>query len=128
MRWLKILIALNGVVSVLYGLMGWFMPTQFWAPAGSPVTVINIIQALSSLQLALGIIQLGTWRMNERFGVVLVGVASLFNAFAFGVVLWLASSNPSSDMFHQLGAAGAVVWLVVAALYAFLIYRERQEA
>jgi hypothetical protein len=128
MRWLKILIALNGAVSVLYGLMGWFLPTQFWAPAGSPATVINIIQALSSLQLTLGIVQLGSWRMKERWGVELVAAASLFNAFAFGVVLWLASSNPSSDMFHQLGVAGAAAWMVVALVYAFVIYRERQEA
>ena len=128
MRWLKILLVLNGAASVLYGLLGWFMPGQFWAPEGSPVTVVQIIHGLSSLQLALGIIQLGAWRMKERWGLELVSVASLFNAFAFAVVIYLASGTASNDMFHQIGVPGAAIWLAVALVYAFLIYRERQEA
>jgi len=128
MRWLKSLLVLNGAASVLYGLLGWFMPGQFWAPEGSPVTVVQIIHGLSSLQLALGIIQLGAWRMKERWGLELVSVASLFNAFAFAVVIYLASGTASNDMFHQIGVPGAAIWLAVALVYAFLIYRERQEA
>lgn len=128
MRWLKILIAVNGVAMVFYGLEALYDPGLFWSPAGSPATVVDIGRAVGVAQLALGLIQLGAWRMKERWGVELVAMASLAYAVGFAAILAMASSNASEDMFHQLGMAGAAAWAVVTILYAVLIYRERQEA
>lgn len=127
MRWLKILIALNGVAFIFYALEAFYDPNLFWSPSGSPDTVLDIGRAAGVGQLAFGIVQLGAWRMKERWGVELVAVASLVYAVGFGVIVAIASAHPSDDMFHQFGMLGAAVWAVVAILYAVLLYRERRE-
>lgn len=128
MRWLKILIALNGVAFIFYALEAFYDPNLFWSPSGSPDAVRDIGRAAGVAQLAFGIVQLGVWRMKERWGVELVAVASLVYSVGFGVMLAIASSHPSDDMFHNFGMAGAAVWAVFAILYLVLLYRERREA
>jgi peptidoglycan/LPS O-acetylase OafA/YrhL len=127
MRLLKILIALNGVAFIFYALEAFYDPNLFWSPSGSPDTVLDIGRAAGVGQLAFGIVQLGAWRMKERWGVELVAVASLVYAVGFGVIVAIASAHPSDDMFHQFGMFGAAVWAVVAILYVVLLYRERRE-
>lgn len=127
MRWLKILIALNGVAFIFYALEAFYDPNLFWSPSGSPNTVLDIGRAAGVGQLAFGIVQLGAWRMKERWGVELVAVASLVYAVGFGVIVAIASAHPSDDMFHQFGMPGAAVWAAVAILYVVLLYRERRE-
>jgi hypothetical protein len=128
MRWLKILMAVNGVAFVFYGLEALYDPSLFWMPKGSPASVMDIGRAMGFAQLTFGFVQLGAWRMTERWGVELIAGASLFTAVTFGVLLGLNTANPSDDMFHQFGWAGAAVWAVIAILYAALLYRERAQA
>ena len=128
MRWLKILMALQGVAFIFYALEAFYDPNLFWSPSGSPDNVLDIGRAVGVAQLAFGIVQLGAWRMTERWGVELIAMASLVFSVGFAIMLGIASSHPSDDMFHQFGMTGVAVWAVFAILYVALLLRERREA
>lgn len=128
MPWLKIMLVLNGVAFIFYALQSLYDPNLFWSPNGSPDNVLDIGRAAGVGQLALGTIQLGAWRMTERWAVEIVAVGSLAYSAGFAAVMAIASSHPSDDLFHNFGLAGAAIWAGVAILYAVLLYRERREA
>ena len=128
MRWLKILLAVTGVAFVFYALEAFYDPNLYWSPSGSPDNVVDIGRAEGAGQLALGIILLGAWRIKERWAVELIALATLVYSVSFGAVMALASSHTSDDMFHKFGLGGTALWVIVAVLYAVLLYRERREA
>jgi len=128
MRWLKILLVINGLAFILYGLEALYDPSPFWMPKGSPASVVDIGRAMGLTQLAIGVIQLGTWRITERVAIELVAGVSLVFAAGFGILLGMNTSTTSDDMFHQFGLPGAAAWLIVAAPFAGLMYRERRMA
>jgi len=84
--------------------------------------------------LALGVIQLGAWRLQERRAVRVIASASLL--FAAGVAVQAMTQSPAStDAFHQAGVVLGPVILpnvginaLVTAIYAILLLRKRQGA
>jgi hypothetical protein len=64
------------------------------------------------------------WRVSDRRAVLVVSSGSLL--FAAGVAVQaMTEEGSSTDRFHQMRLASAAENVAVAALYAFLLYRER---
>jgi hypothetical protein len=127
MRWLKILLVVNGVASVSYVFSNILMPTSFFAPTDASGYGLDAVKLVGMGYLPLGIVQLGSWRIADRFAVRLIAVASMAYAAGFALLAAMAGSG-SSDLFHQYGLVIAGAWALVAVLYAWLIYRERPVA
>lgn len=127
MRWLKIVLAINGVVLIGYAVSNTVAPTSYFAPSDAPGYAIDVIRVVAVSYLALGLVQLGTWWVTDRRAVRLVAGASLVYAAGFGI-LGATIGTGSSDAFHQVGLVAGIGNIVVAVVYAFLLYRERSEA
>lgn len=128
MRWLKILLLVNGLASVLYVFSNILLPTSFFAPSDAVAGYgLDAVKLLGLGYLPLGIIQLGCWRVADRFSIRLIAVASMVYAAGFALLAATASSG-SSDPFHQYGIGVTGAWLVVSVLYLWLLYRERSGA
>jgi len=128
MRWLKIMLLINGVVSLAYAFSNYFMPTSFFAPSDAAAGWgLDAVKLIGAGYLPLAIVQLGSWWATDRFSIRLVAYASIIYAAAFALNAFLAKSG-SSDPFHTYGMGVAGAWGVVALLYAWLIYRERSAA
>lgn len=127
MRWLKILLVVNGVAYLAYAASNIFMPTSYFVPSDAPGYAVDVTRVVGIAYLALGLIQLGTWWVTERFAVRLIAGASLLYSAGFAALAAVQGSG-SSDPFHQLGVGIAAGNTVVAVLYAFLLYRERTSA
>lgn len=128
MRWLKILLLVNGLVSISYVFSNILLPTSFFAPSDAAAGYgLDAVKLLGLGYLPLGIIQLGSWRIADRFAVRLIAVASMAFAAGFALLGAMAGSG-SSDPFHQYGMGIAVAWIVVSVLYLWLLYRERSGA
>ena len=124
MRWLKLLLAINGVVFVLYAVSNTLAPTSYFLPSDAPGYAIAVVRVVSVAYLALGLIQLGMWMVTDRLAVRIVAGASLVFAAAFAGFAVTVGSG-SSDPYHQFAMAGAAGNVIVAILYAILLYRER---
>ena len=127
MRWLKILLLINGIASVSYTFSNILLPTSFFAPSDATGWGLDAVKLVGIGYLPLGIIQLGSWRIAERFTIELIAFASLVYAAGFALLAAVAGSG-SSDPFHKVGVGIAAAWVVVALLYVWLIYRERSGA
>ena len=127
MRWLKILLFINGLAFLVYAFSNYFMPASFFVPSDAAGYANDAVKAIAAGYLALAIIQLGSWWVADRFALRLVAYASVVYAAAFAAQAAMAGTG-SSDPFHQYGIAVAGAWAVVALLYAWLIYRERSGA
>ena len=127
MRWLKILVVVNGLAFLAYTVSNIFMPSSFFVPSDAPGYALDAVRAVGLGYLPLGLIQLGAWWMSDRFALRLIAGASLVYAAGFALLALMAGSG-SSDPFHSLGVVIAAGWAVVAVLYAFLLYRERSGA
>jgi hypothetical protein len=134
MRALKIMLAYNGVESILRGVANLVVPTLFYLEPSAPKYALDAVRVLAITYLALGVIQLGAWRMKDPQAVRLVAIASAL--FAAGVALQAASQGTAStDTFHQAGVAlGPVILNNVAinvlwvVLYTGLLVREGRMA
>ncbi len=127
MRWLKIVLAINGVAYLFYAASNTVAPTSYFLPADAPGYAVDVTRVLAVAYLALGLIQLGTWMVTDRLAVRLVAGASLVYAAGFAI-LGVTVGTGSSDPFHQIGLAAGIGNGVVAVLYAILLYRERSAA
>jgi len=134
MRALKIMLAYNGIESVLRGVVNLAVPTLFYLPKDAPGYAQDAVRVLAITYLALGVIQLGAWRMQERWAVRVIASASLL--FAAGVAVQAATQvSGSTDAFHEAGVVlGPVVLpnvginVLVTAIYAILLLRESRMA
>lgn len=127
MRWLKIVLAINGVIYLYYAASNTVAPTSYFLPADAPGYAVDVTRVLAVGFLALGLIQLGTWMVTDRLAVRLVAGASLVYAAGFAIVAATVGTG-SSDPFHQIGLAAGIGNGVIAVLYAILLYRERAAA
>lgn len=127
MRWLKILLALNGVAFAFYGVSNIAMPTSYFLTADAAANAIDAVRVVGVLYLGLAVVQLGAWFLADRTAVRLVAVASIVPVAGFAAVAALQTAG-STDTFHQLGMVGVIGNAVVAVLYLFLLYRERATA
>ncbi len=127
MRWLKILLALNGVAYAYYGLSNIALPTSYFLPSDAADYAIATVRVVGVMYVALAIVQLGAWRIADRGAVRLISVASLVAAVGFAVQAALLGSG-STTVFQSVGVAVAAGYAVFAALFAILIYREWREA
>lgn len=127
MRWLKILLAINGIAFVFYAVSNTVAPSSFFLPTEAPGYAVDAIRVLAVAYLALGLVQLGSWFVKDRQAVQLVAGASLVFVVGFAI-LAATQGTGSSDSFHQIGSAIAIGNGAVAVLYAFLLYRERTAA
>jgi len=126
-RALKTLLAVNGLVFLIRALLNVFRPTSFYLESGAPEYASDAVRVLGITYGVLGFIQLGMWRVSDRRAVVVVSSGSLL--FAAGVAVQaMTQEGSSTDSFHQMRLASAAENVAVAALYAFLLYREHQSA
>lgn len=96
-------------------------------PAIASVTFTGRLRTSNSVFVAVGLIQLGMWRVAERLPVRIVASASLL--FAAGVAIQAATQGSGSDdAFHRSSPGPAVENVLVALLYALLLYRESRTA
>jgi hypothetical protein len=134
MRALKVMLAYNGVESVLRGLVNLLVPTLFYLEPNAPKYAEDAVRVLGITYLALGLIQLNTWRVPDRRAVRAVAYASLL--FAAGVAVQAATQgSASADTFHQAGVVLGPVTLpnvglnvLWTTLYAGLLVREDRQA
>lgn len=124
MRWLKVLLAINGVAFVFYAVSNIFLPTSYFLPAGTTGYAVDLVRVVGMAYGALGLIQLGMWLVTDRLTVRIVAIASLLFAAGFAVQAAIQGTG-STDTFHQIGLGVAAGNAVVVALYGYLLYRER---
>ncbi|MEW5989907.1 MAG: hypothetical protein AB1736_01000 [Chloroflexota bacterium] len=127
MRWLKVLLAINGIAFLFYAVSNTVAPSSFFLASDAPGYAVDMLRVLSLAYLAMGLIQLGTWFVSDRLAVQMVAIGSLVFEVGFGV-LAATQGTASSDPFHQMGLGIAAGNAVVAALYAWLLYRTRASA
>jgi hypothetical protein len=127
MRWLKILLVINGLASIAYVFSNILMPTSFFAPTDASGYGLDAVKLVGMGYLPLAIVQLGSWRITDRPAISLIAIASMAYAAGFALLAAMAGSG-SSDPFHQYGMGVAGAWGVVALLYLGLVYRERSGA
>ena len=123
MRWLKLLLAINGIILVFYAASNTIAPTSYFLPADVPGYAIDVTRVLAVGYLALGLVQLGTWFVTDSDAVRLVAFGSLVFVAGFAI-LAVTNAKGSSDPFHEFGLAVGAANGVVAVLYALLLYRE----
>lgn len=126
MRWLKILLVVNGAVFLLYAATNTIAPTSYFLPSDAPDYAISVVRVVAMTYLAMGLIQVGMWWVMDRLAIRIVAGASLVLTAGFAI-LAATGGSASSDAFHQLGVLAGATNAIVAILYAFLLYRERQE-
>ena len=124
MRWLKILLAINGVVYLFYAASNALAPTSYFLPSDAPDYAVAVVRVVAVSYLAIALIQLGMWMVTDRLAVRIVASASLVFTAGFAVVAATAGSG-SSDPFHQIAIGAAGGNAIVAILYAILLYREQ---
>ena len=127
MRWLKILMFINGLAFLAYAFENYFLPTSFFLPSDAAAYATDAVKLIGASYLPLAIVQLGSWWATDRFSIRLVAYASIVYAAAFAVNAVMVKAD-SSDLFHTYGIGIAAAWAVVALIYAWLIYRERSGA
>jgi len=134
MRALKVMLAYNGIESLLRGVAGLVVPTMFYLQPDAPEYAQDAVRVLAITYLTLSVIQLSTWGMTDRRAVRSVAVASML--FGASVAIQVATQgSASTDVFHQAGVViGPVIlsnlglnvlWTV---LYAGLLIRESRMA
>lgn len=124
-RPLKTLLLLNGLVFLLRGFLNVVRPTSFYLEPSAPKSAVGAVRVLGVTYGALGVVQLGMWRVADRSAVRVVSVASLL--FAAGVaVLAPARRSASAEAFHRMWLASAIENAAVAAAYGALLCRERR--
>ena len=126
-RLLKVALAVNGAVFLWRGSLDVLQPASFYLEPDAPNYAADAIHVLGITYVALGLIQLGMWRVTERRPVRIVAAASML--FGTGVAVQaMTQGSASSDAFHQLSPGPAIENTLVALLYAALLYREAQAA
>jgi hypothetical protein len=124
MRWLKVLLAINGIAFLFYAVSNFIAPSSYFLPPDASGYAIDVLRVLSVGYLAMGLIQLGSWFVNDRLALQLVAGGSLVFEIGFGI-LAATQGTGSADPFHQYGLVIAIGNGVFAALYAVVLYRTR---
>lgn len=124
MRWLKVLLAVNGAVFLYRGSLDILQPTSFYLESDALGYAMDAVRVMGITYLAFGLTQLGMWRVADPRAVRTVAGASFL--FAAGVLAQAATQgSASTDAFHRLSLGAAAENLGVAASYAALLVRER---
>jgi hypothetical protein len=126
-RWLKIVLFISGLAFLAYAFSNYFLPASFFVPSDAAGYATDAVKVIAAAYLFIAIIQLGSWKVTDRFALRLIAYASVvFMAAATAQAAMVGKG--SSDPFHQYSIAFAAAWGAVTVLLAFLIYRERSEA
>ncbi len=126
MRWLKLLVAINGVIFVFYSGTNAFIPGLYFLPSDAPDYAVAVVHVVAVAYLTIGLVQVGTWMLTDRLAVRVVAFGSMVFAAGFAIVAGTAGTA-SSDGFHQFSLIAAVGHAIIAIVYAYLLYRERAE-
>ena len=122
MRWLKILLVINGLVFLVRGFLNITDPTSFYLEAEAPTYARDAVRVLGVAYLTIGVVQIGTWWAVERTSIMVVSAASMF--FAVGVaILAITQGSASTDAFHDLSWGSALENAAVGLLYSALMVR-----
>jgi len=127
-RWLKILLALNGAAFVLYGVMNLITPDSWYVAKGAPANEVDLARMIGILLLGLGVIQLGAWILEERLAVEMIAGVSLLLMAGWAAFGFTIQGSTYTDSFHTSAVATAAAYAVYAVLYAVVLYRERMAA
>ncbi len=126
MKPLTTVLALNGVVSLVRAGTNFCKPTSWYVDADAPKSAVDVVHVIGIAYAALGLTQIGMWRVSDRQAVRAVSGASL--AFAAGIAAKaLSQGSGPTDAFHRLRYASAAENAGVAALYAVLLFRDRSD-
>lgn len=115
---------MNGLAFLLYAATCSIAPSSYFLPPDAPDYAISVVRVVAVIYLAMGLIQIGMWRVMDRMAVRIVAGSSSVSVTGFAILAATAGSA-SSDPFHQFGPFVAVGNAIVAILYVFLLYRER---
>ena len=106
MKPLKTTLALNGVVFLLRAGINFFKPTSWYVDADAPTSAVDAVHVIGIAYAALGLTQIGMWRVSDRRAVRTVSGASL--AFAAGMAAKaLTQGSGPTDAFHRMRHASA---------------------
>jgi hypothetical protein len=117
-------LAVNGVVFLVRAGLDIVRPTSFYLAAGAPAYAVDAVRVLGITYATLALVQLGVSRLADPRAVRLVAAASMLFAAAVAVQASLQSSG-TTDAFHRLRWGSAAENVLVATLYAMLLYRGR---
>lgn len=122
MKPLKTALALNGVVFLVRAGTNFLKPRSWYVDANAPQNAVDAVHVIGIAYAAVGLIQIGMWRVSDRRAVRAVSGASL--AFAAGMAgKALTQGSGPADAFHRMRYASAAENVGVAALYAVLLSR-----
>ncbi len=127
MRWLKILLAINGIVLLVYAATNTLAPTSYFLPSDAPGYAVDVTRVVGVGYLAFGLVQLGMWLVTDQMAIRIVAGTSLVYAAGFALLAFTSSAS-SSVTFHEIGVAAGIGNGLVAVLYAILLYREARTA
>ena len=120
---LKYALALNGVVFLVRAGTNLLKPTSWYVDANAPQNAVDAVHVIGITYAALGLIQIGMWRVSDRRAVRAVSGASF--AFAAGMAgKALSQGSGPADAFHRMRYASAAENAGVAVLYAVLLSRD----
>ncbi len=60
---------LNGIAFLLYAISNFIAPSSFFVPPEAPGYALDVLRVLSVGYLAMGLIQLGSWFVNDRLAI-----------------------------------------------------------
>lgn len=128
MRWLRVLLAVNGAAFVLYGVLNLVMPDSWYVAKGAPANEVDLARMIGILLLGLGLFQLGAWILQDRRAVEMIAGVSLLLMAGWAAFDLTIQGSTYTDSFHSTALLGAVGYAVFAVLYAVVLYRERMAA
>lgn len=125
MRSLKTALVTNGLIFLVRAFINLVRPTSWYVDANAPKNAVDTVHVVGITYAAFGVSQIGMWRVTDRRAVRAVSGASML--FAVGIAAKaLTQGSGSVDASHRLRYASAAENVLVALLYAVLLYRERQ--
>jgi hypothetical protein len=124
MRALRVVLAVNGLVFLVRAGLDNVRPTSFYLAAGAPAYAVDAVRVLGITYATLAMVQLGASRLAGPCAVRLVAAASMLFAAAVAVQASMQGSG-TADAFHRPRWGSAAENVLVATLYAVLLYRGR---
>ena len=125
LKQLRVVLAVNGLVFLLRGLVNLARPTSFYLERESPGYARDAVRMLGVTYGVFGLTQLGVSRSADTAAVRSVSVASML--FASGAAAAAIAQNADSNTgFRRLRLISAAENVGLATLYALLLKNERR--